>query len=46
MINYFNYQFDDGKRLGNAPFVDANGGDSPWDRTKAIKLSRLASKWW
>lgn len=33
LINYFNYQFDDGKRLGNAPFVVATDVvDSPWDR--------------
>lgn len=33
MINYFNYQFDDGKRLGNAPFVVATEVvDSPWDK--------------
>ena len=33
LINYFNYQFDDGKRLGNAPFVIATEVvDSPWDR--------------
>lgn len=33
LINYFNYQFDDGKRLGNAPFVVATEVvDSPWDR--------------
>lgn len=33
MINYFNYHFEDGKRLGNAPFVVATEVvDSPWDR--------------
>ncbi|MDN3503765.1 von Willebrand factor type A domain-containing protein [Psychrobacter sp. 5A.1] len=33
LINYFNYQFDGGKRLGNAPFVVATEVvDSPWDR--------------
>lgn len=33
LINYFNYQFEDGKRLGNAPFVVATEVvDSPWDR--------------
>ena len=33
LINYFNYQFDDGKRLANAPFVVATDViDSPWDR--------------
>ena len=33
LINYFNYQFDDGKRLTNAPFVVATDViDSPWDR--------------
>ena len=34
MINYFNYQFDDGKRIANAPFVVATEVvDSPWDGT-------------
>lgn len=42
-INYFNYQFDDGKRLANAPFVVATDViDSPWDRAdqdnKIIKI--------
>ncbi|WP_256958793.1 VWA domain-containing protein [Psychrobacter sp. JB385] len=33
LINYFHYQFDDGKRLNNAPFVVATDVvDSPWDR--------------
>lgn len=33
LINYFNYQFDDGKRLGSAPFVvSTEVVDSPWDR--------------
>ena len=33
LINYFNYQLDDGKRLANAPFVVATDViDSPWDR--------------
>lgn len=33
LINYFHYQFEDGKRLGNAPFVVATEVvDSPWDR--------------
>lgn len=33
MINYFNYQFDDGQRIQNAPFVVATEVvDSPWDR--------------
>ncbi|WP_201578432.1 MULTISPECIES: vWA domain-containing protein [Psychrobacter] len=33
LINYFNYQFDDGKRLANAPFMIATDViDSPWDR--------------
>lgn len=33
LINYFQYQFDDGKRLNNAPFVVATDVvDSPWDR--------------
>lgn len=43
LINYFNYQFDDGKRLGNAPFVVATEVvDSPWDKAdqdnKIIKV--------
>ena len=43
LINYFNYSFDDGKRLGNAPFVVAiDVVDSPWDRAdqdnKIIKV--------
>lgn len=33
MINYFNYDFMDGKRLGQAPFVVATEVvDSPWDK--------------
>jgi len=33
LINYFNYQFDDGKRMGRAPFVVATEVvDSPWDK--------------
>ena len=33
LINYFNYPFNDGKRLGNAPFVVATEVvDSPWDK--------------
>ena len=33
LINYFNYQFDDGKRIDNAPFVIATEVvDSPWDK--------------
>jgi len=32
LINYFNYQFDDAKRIGNAPFVVATEVvESPWD---------------
>ena len=43
LINYFNYQFDDGKRLVNAPFVVATDVvDSPWDRAdqdnKIVKI--------
>lgn len=43
LINYFNYQFEDGKRLGNAPFVVATEVvDSPWDKAdqdnKIIKV--------
>ncbi|MEK6198896.1 MAG: VWA domain-containing protein [Psychrobacter sp.] len=52
MINYFNYQFDDGKRLGNAPFVVATEVvDSPWDRAdqgnKIVKVGIKAvdSSW-
>lgn len=33
LINYFNYQFDDGKRIANAPFIVATEVvDSPWDK--------------
>lgn len=33
LINYFNYQFDDGKRIDSAPFVIATEVvDSPWDK--------------
>lgn len=33
MMNYFNYQFEDGKRLSNAPFIVATEVvDSPWDK--------------
>lgn len=33
LINYFNYQFGDGKRIANAPFVVATEVvDSPWDK--------------
>lgn len=33
LINYFNYHFDDGKRIANAPFVVATEVvDSPWDK--------------
>ena len=44
MLNYFNYQFADGKRLGNAPFIVATEVvDSPWDRAdqdnKIIKVA-------
>ena len=52
MINYFNYQFDDGKRLGNAPFMVATEVvDSPWDRAdqgnKIVKVGIKAvdSSW-
>lgn len=52
MINYFNYKFDDGKRLGNAPFVVATEVvDSPWDRAdqgnKIVKVGIKAvdSSW-
>ena len=52
LINYFQYQFDDGKRLNNAPFVVATDVvDSPWDRAdqdnKIIKVGIKAvdSNW-
>lgn len=33
MINYFNYQFDDAKRIKNVPFLlSTEVVDSPWDR--------------
>ncbi|MGP9492852.1 vWA domain-containing protein, partial [Psychrobacter sp. AOP7-B1-24] len=43
LINYFNYEFDDGKRIANAPFVVATEVvDSPWDKAdqdnKIIKV--------
>jgi len=52
LINYFNYQFDDGKRLGSAPFVvSTEVVDSPWDRAdqdnKIVKIGIKAvdSSW-
>jgi len=52
LINYFNYQFDDGKRLGSAPFVvSTEVVDSPWDRVdqdnKIVKVGIKAvdSSW-
>lgn len=52
LINYFNYQFDDGKRVGNAPFIVATEiVDSPWDRAdqdnKIVKVGIKAvdSSW-
>ena len=52
LINYFNYQFDDGKRLGSAPFViSTEVVDSPWDRAdqdnKIVKVGIKAvdSSW-
>lgn len=52
LINYFNYQFDDGKRIANAPFVVATEVvDSPWDRAdqdnKIVKVGIKAvdSSW-
>ncbi|AMT97977.1 hypothetical protein A3K91_2403 [Psychrobacter alimentarius] len=52
LINYFQYQFDDGKRLNNAPFVVATDVvDSPWDRAdqdnKIVKVGIKAvdSNW-
>ena len=46
MLNYFNYQFDDGKRLGNAPFIVATEVvDSPWDRAdQDNKIVKVAIK--
>ena len=43
LINYFNYEFDDGRRLDSAPFVVATDVvDSPWDKSdqdnKIIKI--------
>lgn len=33
LVNYFSYQFSDGKRVGNAPFVVATEVvESPWDK--------------
>ncbi|WP_201605938.1 vWA domain-containing protein [Psychrobacter immobilis] len=52
LINYFNYQFDNGKRLGSAPFiVSTEVVDSPWDRAdqdnKIVKVGIKAvdSSW-
>ncbi|MEL0620958.1 VWA domain-containing protein [Psychrobacter proteolyticus] len=52
LINYFNYQFDGGKRLGSAPFVvSTEVVDSPWDRAdqdnKIVKVGIKAvdSSW-
>jgi len=52
LINYFKYQFDDGKRLGSAPFVvSTEVVDSPWDRAdqdnKIVKVGIKAvdSSW-
>ena len=46
MLNYFNYQFDDGKRLGNAPFIVATEVvDSPWDKAdQDNKIVKVAIK--
>ena len=46
MINYFNYQFADGKRLGTAPFLVATEViDSPWDRAdQGNKIVKVAIK--
>ncbi len=46
MLNYFNYQFEDGKRLGNAPFIVATEVvDSPWDRSdQDNKIVKVAIK--
>ncbi|MGO2278713.1 MULTISPECIES: vWA domain-containing protein [unclassified Psychrobacter] len=52
LINYFNYQFDDGKRMGRAPFVvSTEVVDSPWDKAdqdnKIVKVGIKAvdSSW-
>ncbi len=46
MLNYFNYQFDDGKRLGTAPFMVATEVvDSPWDKAdQDNKIVKVAIK--
>ncbi len=46
MLNYFNYQFADGKRLEGAPFVVATEViDSPWDRAdQDNKIVKVAIK--
>ena len=46
MLNYFNYQFDDAKRLGTAPFAVATEVvDSPWDRAdQDNKIVKVAIK--
>ena len=46
MLNYFNYQFDDGKRLGTAPFMVATEVvDSPWDKAdQDNKIVKFAIK--
>ena len=46
MLNYFSYQFADGKRLGNAPFIVATEVvDSPWDRAdQDNKIVKVAIK--
>ena len=46
MLNYFNYQFADGKRVGGAPFMVATEVvDSPWDRAdQDNKIVKVAIK--
>ena len=46
MLNYFNYQFTDGKRIAGAPFMVATEVvDSPWDRAdQDNKIVKVAIK--
>ena len=46
LINYFNYQFADGKRVAGAPFMVATEVvDSPWDRAdQGNKIVKVAIK--
>ncbi len=52
LINYFNYQFDDAKRVSNAPFVVATEVvESPWDsadqnnRIVKIGIKAVENNW-